>query len=125
MAKQEKLKTYLAFKRGETRTHEVVYTHAPPKPDWVLWEPGEDRDATSYEKQPDGALVYNPVPEPEPPYDAKRRQAFNRIDIGDQLDAIYKYAIANGVVPDAAKPPDTPEGWAARVQAVKQQFPKP
>lgn len=58
-------------------------------------------------------------------YKGAREAEYAKIPIGDQLDAIYKYALANGVVPDPNAKTDTPEGWVAKIQSIKDTYPKP
>jgi hypothetical protein len=58
-------------------------------------------------------------------YKMHREREYARIGIGEQLDAIYKFALAAGVIPDPNAGTDTPAGWVAKIQAIKNQYPKP
>jgi hypothetical protein len=57
-------------------------------------------------------------------YGPLRQEAFEEIAITDQLDALWKLA-ERFITPDADAPPDSPEGCLARIQAIKDKYPKP
>lgn len=121
-------KEYLIFRNGATRTHEVAYTkpgYVSPPDVMIEWQPvNGDRNAENYVLR-DGAVVYEPINRDRPPtYKDKRLQEFAKLQLGDQLDALYKAALRLGFVPDATQPVDTPEGWLAYIQDVKTRFPK-
>ena len=125
-------KEYLVFRGGAERTNEVIYTSDKRAAEIAIeenavlieWQPVDgDRVAINYIT--DGSHS----PESSAPvshtYKELRQAEYAQIPIGDQLDAILKYALANGVVPDANQPQDTPEGLTARILAIKEKYPKP
>lgn len=59
-------------------------------------------------------------------YAFKRQADYEKIGVGQQLDALYKFIVSNNLVqPDPTKPVDTPEGWLAKIQQIKAAHPKP
>ena len=123
-------KEYLVFRQRQERTNEVVFTSEKRAAEieqeenatLIEWQPVDgDRVASNYAS--DGS--YSPPPPYEPTYRELREAKFLTMKIGDQFDALYKYAVANGLVPDRNAPLNTPEGWAGFIESVKEEFPKP
>ena len=57
-------------------------------------------------------------------YSKKRAIAYPKL--GDQMDQLWKWASANGLVPDSSvgRDLDTPEGMGGEIQTVKKKYPK-
>lgn len=57
-------------------------------------------------------------------YKALRLAEYIKIPMGEQFDAIYKFAVAAGVRPNPQAEPGTPERWVADITAIKEKYPK-
>ncbi len=55
----------------------------------------------------------------------REKRATEYPHLGDQLDAIWKALKAMGLTSDPLKDGNTPEGMLARIEAIKQKYPKP
>lgn len=92
----------------------------------IKWQPVDgDRNAMHYKRISDKQAVYEPIQYSKPDYVSLRLHEYGLIPFGDQLDAILKFALAQGLQPDINKGQDTPEGLAARILAIKAKHPKP
>lgn len=93
------------------------------EPEQLIWhgDPADEPtpaqiDAWGAERQAEAAATA---------YKAARRAEYP--SPGDQLDQLWKWAIAGGLMPDtsAARDINTPQGMAGEIEAVKARHPKP